>query len=771
MKFKNSYILLISLISIFLLLSVSAVSAANDQFVSDSVALDDACDMEIDDLMKDTNQLSDGDEGAGCETEAINTTVESADVKLKANETVNMAFVVKDNESKAINVSADLIKVMKDEEELNFTYTNSTISLKDKLDVGIYTLKLCFIGNETYNPSDKDINVTVYENNILNISDTTGVNKHTKEVKIPVSVKNGNETINVTKEDLSIVYTYFDSENNVTVVKDLTDEDFDFDNSTIKFVADSLNKANVTVTYKKGSLNETEKTTDIVAFTSLAIIPVNTTLSYQDGSFIFKVVDNDTGELIVNETITVSGVYFFKFANGTSLSTSKQFTTDSKGLISIKNENMNKDFDTAAFIYNYTALTAGSYNLTFRGNASLVVDVNGTLPVTVKKVTAVIKASNMTAQVGSGKRYSFRVVNKETGKALKYVDTYFKIKLNGNYTTLNATTNKTGYSAFTLNIPGGTYSVIISNRDSNMVASSVKASIKMTKIPCKLTAKNRVIYYNSAKTAVIKLTRKSNGKAVANAIVKVRIYVTSKKYADVRVYTNSKGVAQFSVGLTLGKHKMIISTDDGNYTASSITRYVTLKKTKAKFTVPKVTTYYNSGKIFNIKLTNTNNNNPIYGSQMEVRIFVSNTRYYKYTATTDGNGLVRLNLSSYKPGTYKIVAVDADEGYVAAQKTGQLKITKVPTKLAPKAYSGAAGKYFQVKVTHKSNKKALAGVKLNVKVYSSAKSYKTYTIRSNSKGIANLKVTQKPGTYKVVVSSAHKYYVASSVKSTIKVTK
>ena len=105
--------------------------------------------------MKDTNQLSDGDEGAGCETEAINTTVESADVKLKANETVNMAFVVKDNESKAINVSADLIKVMKDEEELNFTYTNSTISLKDKLDVGIYTLKLCFIGNETYNPSDR----------------------------------------------------------------------------------------------------------------------------------------------------------------------------------------------------------------------------------------------------------------------------------------------------------------------------------------------------------------------------------------------------------------------------------------------------------------------------------------------------------------------------------------------------------------------------------------------------------------------------------------
>ena len=63
------------------------------------------------------------------------------------------------------------------------------------------------------------------------------------------------------------------------------------------------------------------------------------------------------------------------------------------------------------------------------------------------------------------------------------------------------------------------------------------------------------------------------------------------------------------------------------------------------------------------------------------------------------------------------------------------------------------------------------GVKLTLKVYTGQK-YKTYTVKSNSKGIAKLNVKSLTvGTHKVVVKSANKYCVAKAKTSTIKITK
>ena len=60
---------------------------------------------------------------------------------------------------------------------------------------------------------------------------------------------------------------------------------------------------------------------------------------------------------------------------------------------------------------------------------------------------------------------------------------------------------------------------------------------------------------------------------------------------------------------------------------------------------------------------------------------------------------------------------------------------------------------------------------MKVKVYT-GKKYKTYTLKTSSKGIAKLNTKSlSVGTHKVVVSSANKYCVAKSAKSTIKITK
>ena len=533
--------------------------------------------------------------------------------------------------------------------------------------------------------------------------------------------------------------------------------------------ANSTNATNGT-----NGTNSTNKTKYDGPVTNVTIVPINSVVDYQTGNFTFKVVDNKTGEALANENITVSGIYFYKFNNGTSLSTSKSFTTDSEGLIVIKNENINKNLDSTGMQYNFTSLDVGVYNLSFSGNDSIKVVDNKTLSITVNAVNAVIQASNFKQQVGTTKKYTFKVVNKDTGVPIKLAKLLFKIKLNSTgYSTFNATTNLSGEVGYNMNLYGGTYPVTIVDNDSNIKASTVKANVTLTKIPAVLKASNRNILYNSAPTAIIKLTNKKTGKAVANAIVKVRLYTTSKKYTDLAFYTDKKGQVSFKAALSLGKHKMIISTLDNNYTASSITRYVTLKKTTGKISAPKISTYYKSGKLYTITLKNAKNKNPIYGSKVNVRIYVSSKNYYKYTGVTDGNGKVSINTSSLKPGTYKVTVSSGDNGYTAKAATGQIKITKVPTKLTPTAFKAKynAGKYFKVKVTNKNTKKTLSGIKVNVKVYTSAKKFKTYTIKSNKKGIAYLKVTQKPGTYKVVVSSASAYYAATAVNSKITVTK
>lgn len=508
--------------------------------------------------------------------------------------------------------------------------------------------------------------------------------------------------------------------------------------------------------------------------TNITIVPVTTVLDYQSGNFTFKVLDNLTGEAIVNQTIKVSGVYFYKFGNGTSLTTSKEFTTDANGMITIPNELMNKDLDTSGLVYNYTALNAGTYNLTFSGNDSLKVVQNATLPITVNTVNAKIQASNLVTEVGSGKRYTFKVVNSATGEALKLVRLQFKIMLNGkNYTTYNATTNLSGEAGFNLNLYGGKYPVTIVDNDSNIKASSVSKNITITKKVGVLSASNRVIYYNSAATAIIKLTDKKTKKPVSGAIIKVRVYITNKKYTDLAFATNSKGQVSFKAALPLGIHKLIISTLDNNYTASSISRYTTLKKTTGKISAYNINTYYKSGKLYTITLKNAKNGNAMYGCKLNIRVYISSNKYYKYEGVTDGNGQVKINTSSLKPGTYRVTVAEADSGFTAKSISKTLKITKVPTKLTSPAVKVKynSGKYLQTKVTHKTNNKALSGVKLTVKVYTSASKYKTYKITSNAKGIAYFKVTQGVGTYKVVISSANSYYTASAVTTKITVTK
>ena len=364
------------------------------------------------------------------------------------------------------------------------------------------------------------------------------------------------------------------------------------------------------------------------------------------------------------------------------------------------------------------------------------------------------------------------MVHAVTGEPIKFASVQFKIVAsNINYTS-NGTTNISGYYICLNNItlPGNTYNLTLKSIDASLNCSAVKKHITITPRKAVLTAYNRTIYYDSDYSAILKVTDKKTGKVVQNVYVWFRVYISSSKYSDFIGRTDKNGKVYLSTPLAVGKHKIIYKTLDSNYNASSITRYLTVKKASAKFTSSSVSTYYKSGKIFQIKLTNTKNKKAVYGAKMNIKVFISKNKYYNYTGTTDANGLVKFKIS-YKPGSYKVVVSSCDKGYSASAITRTIKVSKSPIKMAPTSLKVNKGTYFKVKVTSTKTKKVLSSVKVKVKVYT-GKKYKTYTIKTNSKGIASLKISQSVGKHKVVLSpGSPTYYSAKALTKTLTVTK
>ena len=111
-----------------------------------------------------------------------------------------------------------------------------------------------------------------------------------------------------------------------------------------------------------------------------------------------------------------------------------------------------------------------------------------------------------------------------------------------------------------------------------------------------------------------------------------------------------------------------------------------------------------------------------------------------YTKKTNSNGVASLAVN-LKPGTYKVVAINPETGY---QVTNTFKIlTTIKASDVSKVYTDS--KKFTATFL-KSNGKALANKNVKFKING-----KTYTVKTNSKGVASLSMTSlKKGTYKII---------------------
>ena len=263
----------------------------------------------------------------------------------------------------------------------------------------------------------------------------------------------------------------------------------------------------------------------------------------------------------------------------------------------------------------------------------------------------------------------------------------------------------------------------------------------------------------NANTLVITLTDESNNPLVD---YEVEIVANGKVSYD---YTDNDG--KIILNDLLGNYSFEITfpgDEYGGYSPSKVFRNLTFEKAKQStaLAAPKVSATYNVAK----KLVVTLKSNGKALANRKVTVKVGSI---SKTLTTNKNGQVSVSVSGLVPKTYTAsIKFAGDSDYKASSATAKVVVAKASPKLS------AAKKTFKVKAktkkvtaTLKNNKgKVLKNTKLTLKI-----GKKTYTAKTNSKGVATFKVKlTKKGTYTGTVKFAgNKYFKALSKKVKIAV--
>ena len=144
-----------------------------------------------------------------------------------------------------------------------------------------------------------------------------------------------------------------------------------------------------------------------------------------------------------------------------------------------------------------------------------------------------------------------------------------------------------------------------------------------------------------------------------------------------------------------------------------------------------------------------------------------NYKTYRETAGSDGDVIFEIP-TKLDAGIHKIQVIVEKE----IMKTTSIKIDKARTIVkAPQVTNKfKKSKYFKVTIKNKETKRMLSNVKVKIKVFT-GKKFKTYTVKTNKKGIAKINTKNlKTGKHKVVISSENKNYSISK-NSLIKIKK
>ena len=283
-------------------------------------------------------------------------------------------------------------------------------------------------------------------------------------------------------------------------------------------------------------------------------------------------------------------------------------------------------------------------------------------------------------------------------------------------------------------------SLLKSDNNANVLGSSKAIDKSKT-----ITSKDITKYYKGSTKYTAKFLD-TKGNALKNTNVKITLNGVSHT-----VKTNSEGAASLAVNLKPGSYKAVANNPKTGY---SLTTNVKVLSTISAKDISKVYTdsrkfsatfYKSSGKV----LANKNIKFKLNGKT--------------YTKKTNSKGVASLSLTTLKTGTHKITCYNTD----GLTKTKTIKVVKsTTTSLTASKYTflKSDSKTIKVKLLNKFGYAPGKGKIITFKVNG-----KSYTAKTNSKGIASLKLPSlKEGIYTVNYKFAgNNFYKASSTKSEV----
>ena len=215
------------------------------------------------------------------------------------------------------------------------------------------------------------------------------------------------------------------------------------------------------------------------------------------------------------------------------------------------------------------------------------------------------------------------------------------------------------------------------------------------------------------------------------------------------------GTVSFNIDAPVGENNFTVTyPGDSKYASKTSDVSVVNSKKATVVSADKLEMYVGEKSYFIVNLTDKNGN-PIVGKGIKLTI-VGKT----YTAVTDENGTASFPIG-LKAGSYPVtVKFNGDADYEASNVVSTsvevyTKVRRDQNKNLVKDYHDDA-KPFTVRTLDKYGKPAANQfVKMTV-------SGKTYTVKSNAKGIATLPINLYPGTYKITSEYAD-YKVSNTI--------
>lgn len=316
-------------------------------------------------------------------------------------------------------------------------------------------------------------------------------------------------------------------------------------------------------------------------------------------------------------------------------------------------------------------------------------------------------------------------------------------------------------------IPVGNQPFKIKSATSDVTCEEVTCNLTVKKAQVKIVLNPYEEYYGSEIPVVINVTNARSGEPM-NGIT-LHLYMENTAAKDYYFKTDINGTSRINVtGLVGGTYRIVINNNDTvNMYNTTTEGSITILKIPVAISLSGASTiYYNRQTTKTITVTNKATGEVVAGAYVLVK-FDGNSYLYQ----TNDEGKISILIAPANVGKYKMTVTGADNRYDGSEVTNTITVKKFNAKITASKLTTVykSGKKWTIKLKDTTNNKALANMKVTLKVYT-GKKYKTYTVKTNSKGVATFKAsTLKKGTHKVVLSMSHKGYSCKSVTSSIKI--